>query len=247
VSCTDGLLRGAAEFARDADLVVHTHASENRAECALVEKRTGLPNVPYLDSVGLLTPRTCVAHAVHTDESDFRVLAKRGTTVAHCPTSNLKLASGVCPVPGMRRAGVRVALGSDGAACNNRLDPFREMRLAALLPQARPGSGALSAFEVLRMATWDGRAAVGLDGPEGFAPGGLADFVVLDPEAGWSLPDDWTAEPYGAIVHSMGRENVAATVVDGVVRYRREDPGLTGFKPSPEEIRAAVASLRARL
>lgn len=247
VSCTDALLRAAAELARDGDLVVHTHASENRAECALVEKRTGLPNVAYLDSVGLLSSRTCVAHAVHTDESDFRLLARRGTAVTHCPSSNLKLASGVCPVPPMRRAGVRVALGSDGAACNDRLDPFREMRLAALLPRMRPGSGALTAFDVLRMATWDGGAALGLDGPEGFLPGARADLVLLDPEAGWSLPVDWTAEPYGTIVYSMGSENVAVTVVDGVVRYRRSDPTVGGLKPAAGEVRRAVGEMRKRM
>ena len=247
VSCTDGLLRAAAELSRDSNLVLHTHASENRAECAIVEKRTGLPNVAYLDSVGLLTPRACVAHAVHADENDFRILAERGASVAHCPSSNLKLASGVCPVPAMRAAGVRVALGSDGAACNNRLDPFREMWLAALLPNTRSGAGALSAFDVLRMATWDGAAAIGLDGPEGFVQGTRADFVVLDPEAGWALPDDWSPEPYGAIVYSMGRGNVSSTVVDGIVRYRREDPTVGGLRPSPGEIREAVRSLRARM
>ncbi len=247
VSCTDGLLRAAAEVARDGDLVIHTHASENRAECALVEKRSGLPNVSYLDSVGLLTPRTCVAHVVHADASDFRLLAQRGTTVVHCPSSNLKLASGVCPVPELKRAGVRVALGSDGAACNNRLDPFREMWLAALLPQTRPGAGSLSAFDVLRMATWDGAAALGLGGPEGFVSGARGDLILLDPEEGWSLPDDWSPEPYGAIVYSMGRENVTATVVDGIVRYRREDPGVAGLRPSPEEIRDATRALRSRM
>jgi len=247
VSCTDGLLRAAAALAGDRDLVVHTHASENRGECALVEERTGLPNVAYLDAVGLLGPRTCVAHAVHTDESDFRLLAGRRTSVVHCPSSNLKLASGVCPVPELTRAGVRVALGSDGAACNNLLDPFREMRLAALLPGVRGESGLLSAFDVVRMATVQGAAALGLAGPEGFTAGARADFVILEPDAGWSLPDDWSAEPYGAIVYSMGRENVAATVVDGIVRYRREDSSVGGLKPEPAEIRDAVRSLRARM
>ena len=247
VSCTDGLLRAAAALARDRGLVVHTHASENRGECALVEERTGLPIVAYLDAVGLLGPRTCVAHAVHTDERDFRLLAGRRTSVVHCPSSNLKLASGVCPVPELARAGVRVALGSDGAACNNLLDPFREMRLAALLPGVRGESGLLSAFDVVRMATVQGAAALGLAGPEGFTAGARADFVILDPDAGWSLPDDWSAELYGAIVYSMGRENVTATVVDGVVRYRREDPSVGGLKPAPAEIRDAVRSLRARM
>jgi cytosine/adenosine deaminase-related metal-dependent hydrolase len=246
VSCTDGLLRRAAELARRRGLVIHTHAAENRAECALVEERTGRRNVEYLDAVGLLTAKTCVAHAVHTDARDFSLLAQRGTAVAHCPSSNLKLASGVCPVPELSRAGVRVALGSDGAACNNLLDPFREMRLAALLQRVRPESGGLSSFEVLRMATWEGAAALGLEGPEGFVPGARADFALLDPESGWSLPDDWSAEPYGAIVYSMGRENVAATVVDGVVRCRREDPTAEGLKPSSEEIRDAVERLRER-
>ena len=96
------------------------------------------------------------------------------------------------------------------------------------------------------MATVDGAAALGLDGEEGFSPGARADFVILDPEAGWSLPDDWTPERAGAIVFSMGRENVAATVVDGVVRYRREDPSVGGLKPSPEEIREATRALRSR-
>ena len=245
VSCTDDLLRRAADLAQSHDLVVHTHASENRAECELVEKRTGMDNVAYLDRSGLLGRRTCVAHAVHATDADFRLLAARGTAVAHCPWSNLKLASGVAPVAEMRRAGVRVALGSDGAACNNRLDPFAEMRLAAVLPAAR-GEVALAAADVLRMATSDGAAAIGLDGPDGFAPGARADFVVLDPEAGWSLPDDWTSDPAGAIVFSMGRENVLATIVDGVVRYRREDPSVFGLKPSAEEIREATRALRSR-
>jgi cytosine/adenosine deaminase-related metal-dependent hydrolase len=246
VSCTDGLLRSAGKLARDRALVVHTHASENRAECELVEERTGMRNLAYLDAVGLLGPKTCVAHAVHTDERDFRLLAERSTSVAHCPASNLKLASGVCPVPEMRRAGVRVALGSDGAACNNLLDPFREMRLAALLPRVRDG-GPLSAFEVLRMATWEGRAALGFEGPEGLVEGATADLVVLDPEAGWSLPDDWSREPSSTVVFSMGRENVAATVVDGVVRYRREDPSVGGLKPSADAIREATRALRSRM
>jgi cytosine/adenosine deaminase-related metal-dependent hydrolase len=97
------------------------------------------------------------------------------------------------------------------------------------------------------MATWDGAAALCLEGPEGFVPGARADFVVLDPEGGWSLPHDWSGEPYGAIVFSMGRESVAATIVDGVVRYRREDPSVGGLKPAPEAIRGATGALRSRM
>jgi cytosine/adenosine deaminase-related metal-dependent hydrolase len=97
------------------------------------------------------------------------------------------------------------------------------------------------------MATAEGAAALDLGGPAGFETGARADFAILDPETGWSLPDDWSAEPYGAIVYSMGRENVAATVVDGVVRYRREDATVGGLKPEPAEIRGAARTLRERI
>jgi cytosine/adenosine deaminase-related metal-dependent hydrolase len=248
VTCTEELLRRAARLAGEKGLLIHTHASENREECDLVQQRTRLENLAYLDRVGLLTPRTCVAHAVHTGEAEWRLLAQRRTSVAHCPGSNLRLGSGVCPVPELRRAGVRVALGSDGAACNDLLDFFREIRLATLLPRTRGFAEVeLTPFEVLRMATWEGARALGLAGREGLLPGGRADLVILDPEAGWSLPVDWTEEPYAAIVHGMGRENVSATVVDGVIRYRTGDPTVGGLKPSPQEIRDAVRRLRERI
>lgn len=247
VTCTDRLLRRAAEYAADKGLLIHTHASENRAEIDLVRRRTGLGNVAYLAEVGLLTPRTCLAHAVHTDERDWQILAMQDTSVVHCPSSNMRLGSGVCPVSDLRRAGVRVALGSDGAACNNLLDPFREMRLASFLPQTRALPERLSAFDILRMTTWEGSQALQLPGEGGFTRGGRADLAILDPEAGWSLPHDWSEEPYGAIVYSMGRENVVATIVDGVVRYRASDPAVGGLKPRPEEIREAVRRLKSRM
>jgi 5-methylthioadenosine/S-adenosylhomocysteine deaminase len=247
VSCTDALMRRAAEYAADRSLLIHTHASENRGEVDLVRRRTGLGNVAYLDGTGLLTGRTCLAHAVHTGAGDWDLLGARGTSVAHCPTSNMRLSSGVCPVGDLRRAGVNVALGSDGAACNNSLDPFREMRLACFLSRCRQTPEKLTAFEALRMATWDGGRALSLPGPEGLEPGARADLVVLDPEAGWSLPHDWSEEPYGAIVYSMSPVNVFATVVDGRVRYTAADPTVGGLKPSSAEVREAVRSLKSRM
>ncbi|HEV8118662.1 MAG TPA: amidohydrolase family protein [Thermoanaerobaculia bacterium] len=247
VSCTDRLLRQAAEYAAGHSLVIHTHASENRGEIDLVRKRTGRENIEYLDSTGLLTERTCVAHAVHTSEGDWRLLAEKKTSVAHCPSSNMRLGSGVCPATDLARAGVNVALGSDGAACNNSLDPFREMRRAGDLAMTRTLPERIPAFELLRMATWHGARALRLEGPEGLVPGARADFVILDPEAGWSLPDEWSKEPYGVIVHSMSRANVLATVIAGVVRYRADDPTVGGLKPQPSEVREAVRSLRSRM
>jgi 5-methylthioadenosine/S-adenosylhomocysteine deaminase len=146
----------------------------------------------------------------------------------------------------LRRCGVRVALGSDGAPSNDRLDLFREMRLAALLPVAR-GDPALPAFDVLRMATHEGAAALGLEGTTGLAVGSRADLVLLDPDVGYTLPGDWGEDPYASIVFSMGPANVAATVVDGVVRYRAKDPAVGGLKPPPDEVRTAAKVLRARM
>jgi cytosine/adenosine deaminase-related metal-dependent hydrolase len=245
-SCTEDLLRRSAALAEEKGLTLHTHASENRAEIELVRLRSGRGNLRYLDDLGLLTPRAVIAHAVHAGPEDWSLLAERGAAIAHCPGSNLRLASGVCPVPDLRRCGVRVALGSDGAPSNDRLDLFREMRLAALMPVVR-GDPALPAFEVLRMATHEGASALGLEGSSGLAPGSRADLVVLDPDAGSALPGDWGEDPYASIVFSMGPENVAATVVDGVVRYRAKDPTVGGLKPPPGEVRTAAKRLRARM
>ncbi len=247
ISCTERLLRLAAEYAADKKLIVHTHASENHAEVDLVRARTGLGNLTVLDRLGLLTDRTLVAHVVHPEKGDAERLAASGTTVVHCPSSNMKLSSGVCPVLDLKAAGVRVALGSDAASCNDHLDPFHEMRLATFLPRTQTPPRRLSAFEVLRMATWEGASALRLPGSNGLAAGSRADLAVLDPDAGWAGPSDWSAEPYGAIVYAMSSQNVLATVVDGVVRHRASDPTVMGVKPPPSEIREAVKKLKSRM
>ncbi len=243
VSCTDRLLREVGARAARDGLLVHTHASENLDEVALVARRTSRPNVKYLHDVGISGPHVVLAHAIHTDADERALLASRGTTVAHCPSSNLKLASGICPVPEYRAQGIRVTLGADGAPCNDRLDAFTEMRLAALLPKVRLGPGALSAWDVVKMATADGAAALGIDAGT-LEPGRHADFVLLDPGSGFAQPLSWREDPYGPIVYSMDRSHVAATYVGGVARYVRGE--AFPLKPAAAEIDAAAAALRAR-
>jgi 5-methylthioadenosine/S-adenosylhomocysteine deaminase len=243
VSCTDGLLRDVAARAKANGFLVHTHASESANELALVFERTGKPNVTYLDDVGIGGENVVLAHVIHTDENERTILAAHGTTVAHCPSSNLKLASGICPVPEYRAQGIRVTLGADGAPCNDRLDAFTEMRLAALLPKIRLGPGALSAWDVVRMATADGAAALGLDAGT-LEPGRRADLLLLDPNSGFAGPTGWRDDPYGPIVYSMDRSHVAASYVDGIPRYRRGGP--FPLKPAADEIESAALTLKRR-
>ena len=180
VSCTDRLLRAAAARARAHGFLVHTHASENLEEVALVLERTGKRNVTYLDEVGISGTHVVLAHVIHADGEERALLAGRGTAVAHCPSSNLKLASGICEVPEYRALGIKVTIGADGAPCNDRLDAFTEMRLAALLPKIRVGPAALSAWDVVRMATAEGASALGL-ATGTLEAGRRADLLLLDP------------------------------------------------------------------
>ncbi|HET9627283.1 MAG TPA: amidohydrolase family protein, partial [Kofleriaceae bacterium] len=120
-SCTDELLREVGAQARARGVRIHTHASENLGEVALVRERFGKDNIAVLDDFGLLGEHCCVAHCIHLTDAERRLLAARGAHVCHCPSSNLKLASGVCQLPELIAAGVSVAIGADGAPCNNNL------------------------------------------------------------------------------------------------------------------------------
>ncbi len=247
VSCTDRILREAASRARAKGLLVHTHASENLDEVALVRTRSGNTNVEHLRELGIGGTSAVLAHVIHTNETERGLLAADGTAVAHCPSSNLKLASGICPVPDYLGRGIRVTLGADGAPCNDRLDMFSEMRHAALLQKVASGPGALTAWQVVRMATVEGAAALGLGGVCGtIAEGRRADLVLLDPSAGFALPTSWRDDPYGPVVFSFDRSNVVETRVDGEVVFHREKRPARSLAPSPAEIERAAAALRSR-
>ena len=141
----------------------------------------GLSNLEYLADTGLATPRLCTAHCVWVDGREQALLAERDVKVLHCPGSNLKLGSGIAPVVEMRARGISVSLGADGAACNNRLDMFDEMRLAATLQAMRKAPGALTARDVVWMATREGARALGLEAEIGsIEPGKRADLILID-------------------------------------------------------------------
>lgn len=215
ISCSRELLEAVSALSKDHGLLVHTHASENRDEIALVQLRTGRQNVAYLDEVGLASTRLCLAHCVWVDEGEQRLLAEHDVKVLHCPGSNLKLASGIAPVTQMRARGICVSLGADGAACNNQLDMFAEMRLAAGLQAITRGAGALGVVDVLRMATREGARALGLAAEIGsIEVGKRADLILIERDRPHlsSSPD-----PFSAIVYAARPTDVRTTIVDGHV------------------------------
>jgi cytosine/adenosine deaminase-related metal-dependent hydrolase len=181
LSCTEKLMREVARLAKERGVRIHTHASENPTECQVVRQRTGLDNVEYFHSLGMTGPHVTLAHCVWLNAEERRILAETGTVVCHCPSSNLKLASGIAEVPELLEAGVRVCLGADGAPCNNNLDMFMEMRLAALVHKPRKGPLAMPPLRVLEMATLEGARALGLEDELGsLEEGKRADITVVD-------------------------------------------------------------------
>src|SRR5258708_7734470 len=124
LSCTRELLEAVGDITKRSRLLVPTHSNENGAERALIEGATGQAPTAYLDSVGLVNERSVIAHGVNLDEREIAILAERGASVTHCPSSNLKLGSGIADVRALRDRGITVGIGADGAACNNRLDGF---------------------------------------------------------------------------------------------------------------------------
>jgi 5-methylthioadenosine/S-adenosylhomocysteine deaminase len=148
-------------------------------------------------------------------EDEQRLMAERSVKVLHCPGSNLKLGSGIAPVPEMRALGISVSLGADGAACNNTLDMFHEMRLAATLQAIRLGAGSLTARDALWMATREGARALGLEAEIGSLEiGKKADLIVVGTDNAHQLP---AVDPYSVLVYSSRPSDVRATVVDGVL------------------------------
>ena len=219
VSCSRELLEAVADLSQQEDTLVHTHASENRDEVDVVRRLSGgFSNLEYLADTGLATHRLCAAHCVWVTDSEQQLLAERDVKVMHCPGSNLKLGSGLAPVVEMRKRGISVSLGADGAACNNRLDMFDEMRLAATLQAVRKGPGALPACDVLWMATREGARALGMDSEIGsIEPGKRADLILVDRDRPHLAPD---GDPYSTLVYAARGPDVRMTMVDGEVLNR---------------------------
>ena len=212
-----------ATLAAQLDIPIHIHIHETRHEIDESLKQHGMRPIKRLQRLGLLDPRLIAVHAVHLLADEIELLAEHGCSVAHCATSNMKLASGIAPVAKMLASGIRIGLGSDGAASNNRLDLFREMRHAALLAKAASGDPTVAdAHQVLRMATLNGAEALGLGARIGsLAAGKKADLCAV-------RLDDWTLQPCfdpaSHLVYAAGREHVSHVWTDGTLRICDGNP-----------------------
>lgn len=203
-----------ATYAGELDLPVHIHVHETAGEVADSLKAHGMRPLARLERLGLLGPSLIAVHAVHLNSEEIGLLARHGCSVAHCPASNLKLASGIAPVAELLAAGVNIGIGTDGTASNNRLDLFSEMRLAALLAKGSSGSAqAMPAARALEAATLGGAKALGLQDRIGsIVPGKLADLTAVNLDALELSP---CYDPVSHLVYAAGREHVSDVWVHG--------------------------------
>lgn len=201
------------EISRTKGIPITMHCAEVRADRDFFASVSHTP-MSYCDSVGLLSPSTVLVHMVHLDDSDIKLLSESGTHVAHCPTSNAKLASGICRVPDLQKAGVNIGLGTDGAPCNNSCDMLQEMKLAAIIHKSISyDPEAVPAESVLEMATINGAKALGLQDRIGSLEiGKKADFVAVDVRGIHTQP--WF-NAVSAVVYTATGRDVDVVVVDG--------------------------------
>jgi len=217
-TCSAETLIWAKEFAEKNGVIDHIHIAETRKEQADSQKQHGARAVEYLDKIGALSKNMLAAHCVWLTKSEVGLLAKAGVSVAHCPVSNMKLASGgVAPLPEMFDAGIPVGLGTDGAASNNTLDMFETMKVCALLHKAhRWDPTVLNAQKVLDLATIDGARALGIEHEVGSIEAGKkADIIILSANQPNMTPIHGKETVVSDLVYSTSSGNVDTTIVDG--------------------------------
>ena len=217
LSCSEELLKETSAMQKEFDgALYHTHSSENKGEIEAVREKTGMENIEYFHSIGILNERTVLAHGIHVNDKEVEILKETQTRISHCPSANLKLASGTANIPRYLDEGVSVSLGADGPPCNNNLSMFTEMRLASLIQKPLHGPTVMNAETVFRLATIEGARALGIDAETGSVEAGKkADLVALDlnnPEQPLLVNAD---NVYSAIVYSTSAKHVKEVFIEG--------------------------------
>ena len=223
---SDGPLEKIRSLAAELDIPTQMHVHETAGEVAMAEEQTGKRPLSRLYDMGLLTPEFMAVHMTELNDEEIKILKQTKTHVVHCPESNMKLASGICPTAKLLKSGINVALGTDGAASNNDLDMLGEMRSAALLAKVSSGDAtALDAYSVLKMATLNGAKALGLDDVTGsLKKGKAADIAAINLN---HLSTQPVYCPVSQIVYAASREQITDVWVNGKALLK--DKQLTGF------------------
>jgi 5-methylthioadenosine/S-adenosylhomocysteine deaminase len=244
LSCSEALVRGTVERAREAADLIHTHAAEHPDERKAVRHLMGDDDVAVLRGWGVAGPRAVLAHGVQLRDDEARAIARDQTRIVHCPSANLKLGSGIARVAELDRLGVPLALGADGAPCNNNLDAWTEMRHAALLAKVRTGPLALPAKRVLRLATIDGARALGLDSEIGSIEAGKrADIAVVRIDGTHVEPG---GDVFSRLVYACGARDVVHVLVDGEIVVKDREHARLDVDRVKARARAQAKRLVAR-
>jgi 5-methylthioadenosine/S-adenosylhomocysteine deaminase len=244
LSCSEALMRGAVERAWGDGSLVHTHVAEHAAERDAVRAALGADDVAVLRGWGVTGPRAVLAHGVQLTLEEAKEIAREGTRIVHCPSANLKLGSGIARVAELDALGVQLALGADGAPCNNNMDPWMELRHAALLAKARTGVTTLPARRALRLATIDGARALSLEGVTGsLEVGKRADLVVVRIDQAHAEPG---GDVFSRLVYACGARDVVHVFADGEHLVRDGESTLFDASRVVATAREQAAKVRGR-
>ncbi|MDT3696400.1 MAG: amidohydrolase family protein [Ignavibacterium sp.] len=217
LSCSEELLKESFEMKKDfAGSLYHTHSSENKDEIAEVKRRHKKENIEYFNSIGVIDDHSVLAHCIHVNDKEIGLLKKNNTRVSHCPSSNLKLGSGIANIPKYLKQGISVSLGADGAPCNNNLSIFNEMRLAAFIQKPIHGSSSMDAKTVFKLATIEGAKALHLQDEIGSIEAGKkADLVLLNLNTNTHSISESDDSVYSDIVYSSSADSVHSVMIEG--------------------------------
>jgi cytosine/adenosine deaminase-related metal-dependent hydrolase len=223
--CTPELLSHTYRLSEKYGVLFHSHAAENREETRLVEQTFGLRNINLFEKLGIIGPNVCLAHCIWLDDREKNILEKNRIKVLHCPGANLKLGSGIAPIPEYVERGISVSLGADGAPCNNNMDIFNEMKLAALIQKPENGPTVMDSETVFRMATIEGAKALGLESEIGsIEKGKKADLAFCKLNDLRSIPFE---NIYSKVVYSTNSSGVVHLMIDG--RWVMQDGNLSAY------------------
>ncbi len=217
LSCSEELLIETHELQKDFDgSMFHTHSSENKSEVEEVRRLTGKENIEYFNHIGVLDDHTVLAHCIHLNDGEISTLKNTHAGVSHCPSSNLKLGSGIANIPRYMNEGISVSLGADGAPCNNNLSVFQEMRLASLIQKPLHGPTSMNAKTVFRLSNIEGAKALNMDNEIGsIEPGKKADLVLMDLNGLHHPAGDDDMSIYSSIVYSAMQKDVKGVLIGG--------------------------------